>query len=148
MSRLLIVGSIAILVLIAGIVLWRGMDPSPAPLPDGATPLSLRTQPPSWQFPFMPRACSIAALSPVRLVREEHALVFESVETGQRVPVLFPYGFGGRLVSARAELVAPEGVVLAREGSVLTGLGGASADNGDFLVCFTGPIDYPQVAEP
>jgi hypothetical protein len=74
-------------------------------------------------------------------------LVFESVEDGQRVPVAFPSGFAGRLVSGKAELVAPEGIVLAREGDVLSRLSGSSADNGDFNVCFTGPGEYPGVVD-
>jgi hypothetical protein len=71
----------------------------------------------------------LAGLQPVRLVRDDQSIEFELLEDGQRVTVVFPYGFAGRLVSGRAELVTPEGVVLAEEGDVLSGLGGSAAEN-------------------
>lgn len=149
MSRPIVLGSVAaVLLLVAGIVIWRGADTSPAPLPEGATPLALRTQPPSWRLPLLPRACGLALLRPVRLVRDGEFLAFELINDRQQVPVVFPYGFTGWLVSGKAELVAPEGIVLAHEGDVLFRLGGSSADNGDFVVCFTSPDEYKQVLEP
>ena len=80
--------------------------------------------------------------------RSDNTLVFDSVETGERLPVVFPSGFSGRLVDGRGELVAPEGVVIAREGDVLSGLGGSAADNGDLHVCFASPDEYPDVVAP
>lgn len=113
--------------------------------PEGATRLALRTQPPTRRLPFVPHVCPLAGLLPVRLVRDGPSLAFDLVDDGQRVPIVFPYGFAGRLVSGRAELVTPEGVVLAQEGGVLSGLGGSSADNGDFVVCFSSPDEYAGV---
>ena len=81
----------------------------------------------------------------MRLVRDGPSLAFDLVDDGRRVPIVFPYGFAGRLVSGRAELVTPEGVVLAQEGDVLSGLGGSSADNGDLVVCFSSPDEYAGV---
>lgn len=125
-----------------------GMARKPAPIPDGATSLALRTQPPAWRLPFVPHVCPLAGLLPVRLVRDGGSLAFDVVEGGQRVSIVFPYGFAGRLVSGRAELVSPEGLVLAREGDVLSELGGSSADTGDFLVCFSTPDEYARVVGP
>lgn len=149
MRRRLTIGSLAILLLVAGLfVVVRGATVSPAPLPEGANWLALRTQPPRWRFPFEPHACPLAALLPVRLVRDGQSLAFDMVDTGQRVPVVFPYGFSGRLVAGQGQIVAPEGVVIAQEGDVLSRLGGGSADNNDFVVCFTSPDEYPGVVAP
>jgi hypothetical protein len=147
MSRSRIFRIAAALVLVAGVVAWGSAPPSPAPLPRGATPLALRTQPPSWRFLFEPRACPQALLLPVRLVRDGPSLAFVSIADGHDVSVVFPYGFTGRLNADQAELVAPERVVLALEGQVLSGLSGSSADNGDFLVCFTQAGEYAGVVE-
>ena len=145
--RSLVVAIGAALLVLAFWVAWRGLERPPQP-PQGATPLALRTQPPRWHFPLAPRACPLAGLVPIKPVRDGNALTFESVADQQRVPVVFPNGFAAWLERGRATLVAPEGVVVAREGDILKGLGGASADNGDFLVCFTGPHEYDDVVEP
>lgn len=147
-SQRLAIGVLVALVLVAGLFVVRGGTVSPAPLPDGATALALRTQPPTWRLPIGPHVCPLAGLLPVRLVRDGQSLAFELVDTGQRVQVVFPYGFTGRLVAGRAQIVAPEGVVLANEGDVLSGLGGSSADNNDFVVCFTSPDEYRSVVAP
>jgi hypothetical protein len=74
-------------------------------------------------------------------------LVFKSAQDGQLVPVVFPSGFAGWLVDGRAALVAPEGIIVAREGDVLSGLAGSAADNGDLNVCFTSPDEYSTVVD-
>lgn len=63
-------------------------------------------------------------------------MVFTRVDIGERVSVVWPSGYSARLLNGRAELVAPDGSVLARERDVISNLGGGSADNGDILLCF------------
>lgn len=138
MRRMPLVGlavvSLAVGIVALGIVLARPADPAPVPV--GALPLALRTQSPEWRFPGLPRGCPLAELSPVRLVREDQSLGFESIDDGQRLAVVFPYGFSARLVAGRGELVSPGGHVLAREGDVVSRLMGSSASNGEFILCF------------
>ena len=149
MRRRLTIVTLATLLLVAGLyVVVRGTTVSPAPLPEGASWLALRTQAPRWRFPFESHVCPLSVLLPVKLVRDGQSLAFELVETGQRIPVVFPYGFTAQLVAGRAQIVAPEGVVLAQEGDVLSGLGGGSADNNDFVVCFASPDEYSSVVAP
>jgi hypothetical protein len=42
-----------------------------------------------------------------------------------------------RYLDGRAELVTPDGEVLARDGNVISNLAGSAADNGDILVCIS-----------
>lgn len=62
--------------------------------------------------------------------------MFKRVDIGERMSVVWPSGFSARLVNGRAELVAPDGSVLARERDVISNLAGGAADNGDILICF------------
>lgn len=106
----------------------------PAPLPPGATPLALLTQP--WRLwpPNLFPACPLALLLPIRVERYGGALVFTAVDSSEeRVSVVWPSGFSARLLNDRAELIAPDGSVLAREGDVISNIGGGSAENSDFL---------------
>lgn len=128
-------GALVIALLAVGVYML-GRPADPAPLPGGAVPLGLRTRPPEWSLPGLPRGCPLAEVNPVRLVRESGSLVFDLAESGQRIRLVFPYGFTARLVADRAELVSPAGVVVAREGDVVSGLMGASADNGEEILCF------------
>jgi hypothetical protein len=121
--------------------------PEPAPLPAGATSLVLRTQPPEWGLPGQPRGCSLAGVTPVRVARSGDTLIFESPETGRRVPLVFPHGFTARLVADRAELVSPAGVVVAREGDIVDGLMGAAAESGDLVLCFDGATRLQVTSE-
>lgn len=93
----------------------------PAPLPEGATRLALRTKPPTWRLPFVPHVCPLAGLLPVRLVRDGPSLAFDLVDDGRRVPIVFPYGCAGRLVSGSAELVTPEGACSLRKATCCRG---------------------------
>ncbi len=63
-------------------------------------------------------------------------MVFTRVDIGERVSVVWPSGYSGRLLNGRAELVAPDGSVLARERDVISNLAGSSKDNGDTFLCF------------
>ena len=71
-------------------------------------------------------------------------MVFRRVDIGERVSLEWPHGFSARLLDGRAELVYPNGVVLARERDVISNLTGAAAGNGDIHICF-GPASRPQV---
>lgn len=93
----------------------------------------------------MSRTCPLGLLPPVKMVHEGQAVVFDGLDGGVRVPVVFPMGFQAWSVAGRALLVTPEGYVLAREGDVLVRLGGSAADNGDLIVCFTSPKEYQDV---
>ncbi len=63
-------------------------------------------------------------------------MVFTRAESGERYTVVWPHGFSARLLDDRAELVYPDGSVLARERDVISNLAAGEADNGDTLVCF------------
>jgi hypothetical protein len=63
--------------------------------------------------------------------------------TGSPTPIVWVYGFSARLVDGKAELVAPDGTVVAREGDVLSNLGGGLGSTGDaFHVCSIGSTTY------
>ncbi|MBA2756447.1 MAG: hypothetical protein H0U37_03280 [Chloroflexi bacterium] len=118
-----------------------GRPPDPAPLPEGAVRLSLRAMPPEWSLPGFPKGCPLAGLVPLRLMRGDESIYFEAADSAEQVPVVFPFGLTARLVADRAELVSPAGAVIAREGDVVSGFMGSSADNGDFILCFDAAAD-------
>lgn len=78
----------------------------------------------------------MALVPPIRVERDGSAMVFMRVDIGERTSVVWPSGFSARLLDGRAELVYPDGSVLARERDVISNLAGGSADNGDTLICF------------
>jgi hypothetical protein len=131
-----IFGAGVVIAIVALGVFMLGRPPEPAALPEGAVQLALRTTPPEWSVPGLPKGCPLAEVSPVRLVREGESLVFDLAESAQRIHLVFPYGFTARLAAGRGELVSPAGAVIARDGDVLSGLMGESADIGDFILCF------------
>ncbi len=63
-------------------------------------------------------------------------MVFMRAETGEHYTVVWPHGFSARLLDDRAELVYPDGSVLARERDVISNLAAGEAENGDTLACF------------
>lgn len=135
MRHVVLMGVAAIaLVAVGAYVLGRPAEP--AALPEGAAPLSLRTMPPEWSFPGLHRGCPLAALLPVRVMREGESISFETADSGELVSLVFPSGFTAWLVAGRAELVSPSGAVIAREGDVVSGLMGGAADSNDFILCF------------
>jgi hypothetical protein len=85
---------------------------------------------PSDALPF----CLTASLGgPQRLTVAGADLVLVDVNTGEQTTIVWPYGFVARLVDGKAELVAPDGSVVAREGDLLH-VGGGYALPG-FHVC-------------
>lgn len=132
----------------ATLVLVRVPDPPPPSPPPGAVRLALRTLPLGTQpIIGLPRACPVGLVPPVRFVTARNSVLFRSVDDGRVVPVVFPAGFTAWRVGGVAVVVAPEGIVVARENDVLSGLAGAAADNGELNVCFTGPDEYPDIVQ-
>jgi hypothetical protein len=78
----------------------------------------------------------MAGVTPIRVERDGNSMVFVSVDIPARVSVVWPNGYSARLLDGRAELIAPDGSVLADDGDVISGLAGGAADNGDFHLCF------------
>lgn len=121
-------------VLMAGAAVWFLGPWGPAPLPPTASPLALRTQP--WRlWPPSGFGCPMATLTPMRVERDEGSMVFADEATGTPMLVVWPNGYSARLMNGRAELVQPDGRVLARDGDVISNLASAAADNGDLLIC-------------
>ena len=130
-----------VLAVVAGMLVRLGLPPRPATLPPGAAPLALLTQrSPIWRFPI--GGCPLALLMPVRVERDGSTLALASLADGQRASVVWPAGFGARLLNGRAELVTPGGRVFAREGDVLQYLYGGVGEDGQFLICFGSPMEY------
>ncbi len=109
---------------------------TPAVLPSGATALSIQTTDPATSYAAN-WACPAALINPVRLLRDGDAVAFEFVD-GRPVELVFPRGFSARLLDARAEIVAPDGSVIAREGDELTELVGDTRE-----ICEVNGIGYP-----
>lgn len=132
----------------AAILLVRVPDPPPPSPPPGAVSLVLRTLPLRTRPVIgLPRACPVALVPSVRFATEGNSVLFKAIDDERVLPVVFPAGFTAWRVDGVAVIVAPEGIVVARENDVLSGLAGASANNGDLNVCFTGPDEYPDIVE-
>lgn len=129
-----IAAAVAVLLGLIGVASITLAPPRPAALPDGAAPLALRTQTPRL-WPPRGFGCPMALVPDLRVWREGDEMVFLRASDQQHVVVVWPPGFSARLLRGRAELVLPDGGVLAREGDIVTNLAGEAADNGDILVC-------------
>lgn len=107
------------------------------PLPSGATPLTIQTDPAPRQ------GCPDAGLGSVRVARSGSELIFISTMAGTPENIVWAYGFSARVVDGQAQLVAPDGTVVAREGDVITDAGGGLGLTGDaFHVCQIGKTMY------
>jgi len=75
-------------------------------------------------------------------VRKGDAVVFETV-AGERFDLVWPRGFSARLLDGQAEIVAPDGSVVAREGDELPSgtLGGPASD-----ICEVNGVYYPPAS--
>ncbi len=120
---------------------WILLPPSPAALPDGAARLEMRTQA-SHIGARLVLGCAAAALPEMRVASDGLAMIFlrvagaggAEIETGPggTIDPVWPAGWSARLLDGRAELVSPDGVVVAREGDLIRSLGG-----GNGVVCLT-----------
>lgn len=129
------VGLLVAVALVAGAAVWLLGPSQSAALPANAAPLVLRTQP--WRiWPPSGFSCPMAALTPIRVERDGGSMVFADEASGNRGPVVWPNGYSAWLMNGRAELVSPNGSVLARDGDVISNLASGAADNGDILICF------------
>ena len=120
---------------------------TPAPLPSGATQLSLATQP-APPIALDIGGCASAGVEPVRVAVDNGAMVFDAVQGGERRPLVWPAGFSARLLGGVGELVTPLGNVYARQGDVLSRLQGSPGDNGDILLCFASSDEYRNSPSP
>lgn len=138
-----IAAAVTVLLGLIGVASIALAPPRPAALPDGAAALALRTQMPRL-WPPRGFGCPMALVPELRVWREADEMVFLRASDQQRVVLVWPPGFSARLVRGRAELVMPNGAVLAREGDIVTNLAGEAADNGDILVCVDA-VSRPEV---
>jgi hypothetical protein len=129
-------GAVAVVVLLVATSAWLRFG-SASPTSAGGTPLTIGTEPAPTPLPNgAVWACAQALMGPVRVERSGSALVFISTFTGGVGPIVWPHGFSARLVDGKAQLLAPDGTVIAREGDVLGDLGGGIGLTGDaFHVC-------------
>lgn len=112
---------------------------TPAPLPSGSALLRLATAEPNTP-PGRPATCGDALLEPADIHLGDTTLEVVSIATGAVIDVVWPRGFSARSVNGTAELVAPSGDVVGREGETLTGIGGNGGK--PFTVCTVNGTTY------
>jgi hypothetical protein len=112
---------------------------TPAPLPSGATALTLATAPPATQIPGN-WACGGSTIEPARVLREGDAVVFDYL-SGGRVDLVWPRGFSAWLLDGRAEIVAPDGSVVLSEGDVFSDIIGGVPN-----ICEVNGVYYPPAS--
>lgn len=121
------------------------------PLPSGATSLTLDVAPPSPSGPGPNWACAEATTETLRVLRDGDAVAFET-DDGERIHLVWPRGFSARLLAGRAEIVAPDGTVVGREGEPLASgaLSGAataaSQPESRFDICGVNGVYYPPAS--
>jgi hypothetical protein len=116
-------------------------DPRPpAPLPSGATALVLATAPPETVAPAN-WACPLNTITAAHMVREGDAVVFRSVGSEQALDLVWPRGFSARLRNGVAEVVAPDGKVIVREGETFSDIVGGPPN-----ICWVDGIYYPPAS--
>lgn len=110
-----------------------------------ALPLGLAVEDPAPPLPSGTQwACPQALAGPVRLARDGQMLVVVSLDTNATANLVWPRGFSARLLDGRAELIARDGSVIAREGDVLGDLGGGGTGDG-FHVCSVAETVYGPI---
>ena len=119
---------------------------TPAPLPSGATALTLEVAPLAASGPPPNWACAGATTETLRVVLDGGALAFET-DTGERIDLVWPRGFSARLLDGRAEIVAPDGSVIAREGDeiadgTLSGSAAGTQPGSGFDICGVNDVYY------
>jgi hypothetical protein len=74
------------------------------------------------------------ALARGTLVPDPRSGLALATPTGERIPVMWPFGYSARLVDAVIELVDSSGNFVAREGDTVE-MGGGFGANGLFYAC-------------
>ena len=93
---------------------------TPAPRPSGAETLVLVTAPPAEPLGVgFEWGCADALIGDVRVRRDGNAIAFERVGGGD-VRLVWPRGFAAWLRDGEAQIVDPNGSVIAREGEVIS----------------------------
>ncbi len=131
----------------------RLVEPTPFPLPSGASGLALQTAPPGGPVAGVPQLCTMTALAnALRVSVVDSRVAFVDIRTGAEIHLAWPRGFSARLVAGRAEIVGPDGDVIARNGSLLVGLNGDPDASGAFVLCpvtgYVGPFQAPSSPRP
>jgi hypothetical protein len=113
--------------------------PTPAPLPPGATEVTLETSGLPASIPFGAAfGCQLALLSPftITYVREDavRPVRYRAVEGGADLHIKWQFGVSARFTD-HLEIVGPDGTVLAREGAPVEGLGGGAGNDGAINIC-------------
>lgn len=104
----------------------------PAPTPAGPTPVSITLLTES-----APAQACMDALAQGTLVPDPRTGLALATSDGQRMPVMWPFGYSARLVDAQIELLDGSGALVAREGDTVQ-MGGGSGQNGLFFACAEG----------
>ena len=104
------------------------------PLPSGQ-PLSIVTEP----SPPQSDACLTALLSGVEMKRSGSTVIF-GLQSGSTagfggLDITWPYGAQALLVDGKAELFAPDGILIGTEGERFPNLGGGLGIDNRFHVC-------------
>jgi len=113
---------------------------TPAPLPSGATALALATASPAAAIPVH-WACPGDTIQPAKLVRQGGAVVFILQTTSQPIDLVWPRGFSAWLLDGQAEVVAPDGTVVLREGDVFSDIISGVPD-----ICEVNGVSYPPAS--
>ena len=74
------------------------------------------------------------ALAQGTLVPDPRTGLALATSTGERMPVMWPFGYSARLVDGEIELLDGSGAFVAREGDLIQ-MGGGSGANGLFYAC-------------
>jgi hypothetical protein len=149
--RFLKLAAVIAILVVGTFLAWLVLPPTPAPLPPGATPLELRTQPTGFGARIV-LGCPAAAFPDMLLGRSNKSATFKRVagsggaeiEPGPWVYPIWPAGWSARVVDDRAELVTPDGAVVARERDVIRHPGG-----GNGAICLPmGSLPAVETARP
>ncbi len=134
--RRLVAGVLIVVVALLALAALKLSPLGPGPdLPAGATRLQISTEAPHL-LPTM--GCELALLLPARVATSGDNLILQSVATGDPIQVVWPSGWAAWRINGQAQLVGRDGSIVAREGDVLSNLGGGVGVDDRFHVCIIG----------